>query len=288
MGFRYFRYKVLSNNMDRFTFEEKKKIVETTTAATGGALKPEAEVDDGLARPIVEAADGLSEEGAGLIRDQLVKQGLLAEVVGPDRPGIRWRERFITGLPFLPLLAGLMPTAVILGAALGTTDGPPIALAAFPLFATGLAAYMLKRFTRPHSLLKTPAEVTPESLEPQLSTELQGELLAIEDEEARSLVAEVLRAVADLREAAASGSAILKGDVEDAALAAAESAVRIGKELQKLPAGEGVELRAELLDLAAGLRGSAAALRKNRAAEASVEGKEAMGRLRAVIQAAGR
>jgi hypothetical protein len=110
--------------------------------------------------------------------------------------------------------------------------------------------------------------------------------MEIPEGEVRELVAEAFRAVGELRTAAVEASAPIKADMEDAALSATRSALDIGAELGKLPMGEGVELRATLLEMAAGLRGSATALRKNRANTASLEGQEALARLKAATRAA--
>lgn len=300
------------------TFDEKKKIVDTVTAATGAQLKAANDVDAALARPVITAADHLDERSADLVAAKLRDQGLMADVVGPGRTGDRLREWWIALLPLLPGVLMLFGGSVAMLAALSAPAGDPANPAIFlallwPLFLATFIGGLLRWQTRPREILAGTGEGGLARSEVAFPAEIRDAVPAILDASARDLLAEVLRAAADLREAGRDRPDALRLDVDEAALTAARGAVELARRLCALEqarpatrrtrlrdnpavlatieAAEGeraqavVEIRHRLLDLAAGMRSAATGLNRGAAADADGTAIEALGRLKSAAAA---
>lgn len=303
-----FRQKAMNRNgYDRWTFDEKRRIVDTVTAATGDGLRPPDEADGALARGIVKAADGLDRAGADLIVEKLRAQGLNASPIGPDAHGLVWREWFLTALPLFPLVVIGFQMFAILAATLSSPNPGTAVFALLPLLVGVFVAAMIRRFTQPVPLLVAAgANRSGIAEELPFPDDVRDAVTAISDVEARDRAAEVLRAASGLRGAAADLAPTVKVDVDEAALATARAAVQLAKRLGALNearpsprarlaasaaaaeserAGAVVELRHQLLDMAAGLRSASTALHRGAAKEASVDANEALARLRRIRDA---
>lgn len=303
-----FRFKGMNNKgYDRWTFDEKRRIVDTVTSTTGDVLRAPDEADAALARGIVKAADGLDRAGAELIVRKLVEQGLSASPIGPDARGIASREWFLTLLPLLPLVViGAQVFAIVAGS-LSSPEPWTAVFALFPLMIGAVVATMIRKFTKPVPLL-APAGGNRSGVaeEIPLPDDVRDGVLAIGEVEARDRVAEVLRAAAALRQAAVELAPNVKVDVDEAALATARAAVQLAKRLGALNdvrpplrgrvaaseaaaeaerAGTVVELRHQLLDMAASLRSATTALHRGAASEATVDANDALARLRRIREA---
>ncbi len=303
-----FRSKGMNNKgYDRWTFDEKRRIVDVVTATTGDALRPPDDADAALARGIVKAADGLDRAGADLIVDKLRAQGLNASPIGPDAHGVVWREWVTMLLPMFPLVVIALQAVAILGATLSSPNPGTAVFALLLLMVGAFVAFLIRRFTRPVPLL-VPAGISRSGIADEIPVpdDIRDGVLAVSDVEARDRLAEVLRASSNLRQACADLAPNVKVDVEEAALATARAAVQLARRLgalnQARPSPHGrmvaseaaaeseractvVEIRHQLLDMAAGLRSATTAVHRGAVTEASADANDALARLRRIREA---